>query len=741
MRGLLRGTIALAVLVLMGVLIGTLATLPVLAQYSSKVYLPPGGEQFVVDSGGELLVKSGGSLTVNSGATETHANSVTFSGAASFTGAITQTLAAASAFLVDGATTAHTGTAGALDVNSATITADVSALDVLQTTNNGTTAATDVFLANLTMTQNDADADAFGVKLTASATANAGAGSYEYGYFYDCAENTAGACLDGILITSSGIDAGLTTGVDVSAANLTNALEVGSNLILGDNSDSMSIGATDNTLTVTASTTATAVFQGADAASPANTLLDTTGAGTITIGSADVTNIIASVDNDVSIQNGATGNVVLDFRDYADSTDDDMAHAILTTNCTDAGTGAEDCDFTIGVVEAGAAAVTRLNLDADGGITLGDSTNGAVTTISTGVTMRNAATGNVTLDFRDYADTTDDDMAHTLLTTNCTDAGTGAEDCDFTVGIVEAGDAAETRLNFDADGDITLGSANAAGITLNSTGVTNRNAATGSVTLDFRDYADTTDDDMAHVVETVNCTDTGTGAEDCDYTLGVVEAGAAADTRLNLDADGGITLGSANNNSFTFTADGTGDTEFTIPASGISAGEIVDIARNINVPLLSFIDCQTDAGTRLVFVSGVDALADIVNSATDGTGFVIRFDDTAATEDQNSEICSQFTVPPDYASGGAFVIRALKDAHAGATEVLNAAVSVNGAQLQAAGTTTTSAAASTSYTVTPTIAALVAGDSVSFYVSITSGTTIDDTVDVAAVAFQYTATE
>ena len=38
---------------------------------------------------------------------------------------------------------------------------------------------------------------------------------------------------------------------------------------------------------------------------------------------------------------GATGNVTLDFRDYADTSDDDMAHAILTANCTTTTSGAE----------------------------------------------------------------------------------------------------------------------------------------------------------------------------------------------------------------------------------------------------------------------------------------------------------------------------------------------------------------------------------------------------------------
>lgn len=52
-----------------------------------------------------------------------------------------------------------------------------------------------------------------------------------------------------------------------------------------------SIDATSNTATLTATTTATAVFTGADAAGAADTTYDTTGAGTVRLGSGDVLQI------------------------------------------------------------------------------------------------------------------------------------------------------------------------------------------------------------------------------------------------------------------------------------------------------------------------------------------------------------------------------------------------------------------------------------------------------------------
>jgi hypothetical protein len=181
--------------------------------------------------------------------------------------------------------------------------------------------------------------------------------------------------------------------------------------------------------------------------------------------------------------------------------------------------------------------------------------------------------------------------------------------------------------------------------------------------------------------------------------------------------------------------------DLAVSTGSVGAGEIADVVRQVNVPLGSFVDCQTDAGTAIGFGESVDTLADFINSATDGTGFTLRFDDTGSSEDQSSEVCSQLLVPADYSSGGSFVIRALKDASTGATEILNCAVSVNGAALEAAGTVTVSAAATAAYTCSPTIAALAAGDSLSFYLSVTSSGTMNDLVDVAAVAFRYTATQ
>ncbi len=165
-------------------------------------------------------------------------------------------------------------------------------------------------------------------------------------------------------------------------------------------------------------------------------------------------------------------------------------------------------------------------------------------------------------------------------------------------------------------------------------------------------------------------------------------------------------------------------------------GTTSPLVRAISIPLASFIDCQTNSGALLDFASGTDSTPDFSNSSTDGQGFTIQFD-AGATPDQNSEICSQLLVPPDYVSGASFLVRASKTLSTGAAELITCGVAVNGGALQTQGLVTTTAG-NNLYTCTPTSSGLTSGSSVSFYLSITSIGTMDDAVDIHAVAFRYT---
>lgn len=177
-----------------------------------------------------------------------------------------------------------------------------------------------------------------------------------------------------------------------------------------------------------------------------------------------------------------------------------------------------------------------------------------------------------------------------------------------------------------------------------------------------------------------------------------------------------------------------------VPTGSVSSAEVADVSRAVNLPLRSWYDCDTNAGADLGFSETGDALPDFSNSSTDGLGMVILFDDTGGTPDVGSEICSNLVVPPDYASGGALLVRALKDTHTGVAEWLNAKVSINGAALGTGSAATTSGTATTAYTLTPA-GTYSAGASVSATVWLTSTGTISDTVSIAGVEWVYTATQ
>lgn len=171
----------------------------------------------------------------------------------------------------------------------------------------------------------------------------------------------------------------------------------------------------------------------------------------------------------------------------------------------------------------------------------------------------------------------------------------------------------------------------------------------------------------------------------------------------------------------------------------IEPGEITNVSRSISVPLLSFIDCSASP-TFLDFTNGTDAIPNFVGFGN-GNGVEITFDSVAGSPDQNSPICAQVTIPPDYASGGSLRVRAGKLTHIAGSELLTCAARVNLGSLQTAGTVEIIAAANASYVCTPTIAAAAPGDVLAFNLSITSPGTMNDTVTIHGVSFEYTATQ
>ena len=168
---------------------------------------------------------------------------------------------------------------------------------------------------------------------------------------------------------------------------------------------------------------------------------------------------------------------------------------------------------------------------------------------------------------------------------------------------------------------------------------------------------------------------------------------------------------------------------------------VTNALREINLPLRSWIDCQTNAGADLSFttdgIGGADALPDFQNSATDGEGFVIAFDADSGNEDQGSEICNNLAIPPDYVSGGTIEVGVIKTFHGGDTEVLNCAVRVNNGALQPAGTVEMDQAGYKRYSCAPTLPAMSPGDAFQLYLSVTSSGTMNNGVSISTLTVRY----
>lgn len=171
---------------------------------------------------------------------------------------------------------------------------------------------------------------------------------------------------------------------------------------------------------------------------------------------------------------------------------------------------------------------------------------------------------------------------------------------------------------------------------------------------------------------------------------------------------------------------------------------IDDVTRSMPIPLTSFIDCQTNAGAFLDFSSGADRIPDFVNSATDGQGFAIEFDAVPGTEDEDAEICSQFTLPEDYAGGAVkLILRRTKSGNSPNVELFTCDVSVNAGPVGSPPVQSGMGDETTSLDVPcflPGAASFAAGDSLQFYLGTDRiGSSFDDAVQVQSVSVEYTA--
>jgi len=135
--------------------------------------------------------------------------------------------------------------------------------------------------------------------------------------------------------------------------------------------------------------------------------------------------------------------------------------------------------------------------------------------------------------------------------------------------------------------------------------ITNRATGT-SVDLNFRDFADTTDDDMVHGSLSLNCTDTGSGSEDCTLVFQVANAGTPQ-TMLTFVG------GAGNNNSkVVFLSDSVGTDEIT--ENAIKADELNAITMPVDLCGLNAENGTTFFGPHLT-----DNWLEAENDITDGS--------------------------------------------------------------------------------------------------------------------------
>ena len=223
------------------------------------------------------------------------------------------------------ATADTTETGGVLDFNIDAGNADgVTGLNTDFAQSDGATSGYDATAQKINLSANDADGDVFGLTINALATANAAAGSYEAAIKIDNAENIAGSMTDGILITAT-TDTAITDAIDVSDAEIVNAINVGANTILGStgiiNYDNFDVDASGNV------TVADLVITGGNI-NPSAALTLGDGGDTLTISTSDWDIDATGAMTNMSFDANGTGNSITNI-ESADIADGTIAEADL----------------------------------------------------------------------------------------------------------------------------------------------------------------------------------------------------------------------------------------------------------------------------------------------------------------------------------------------------------------------------------------------------------------------------
>ncbi len=232
------------------------------------------------------------------------------------------------------------------------------------------------------------------------------------------------------------------------------------------------------------------------------------------------------------------------------------------------------------------------------------------------------------------------------------------------------------------------------------------------------------------------------GVDAAEGTFGKVPSARSADS-----------AGSANsaNRADTAATAGTAALANAVAPNSIGAAGIQDPTRSLNLPLASFVN-EAD-GALLGFTEndgGAPELEYVMGGASGP--IAIEWDDDSdggggPNVDDRDVVQTQFTVPPDYASGGSFALRIKKDGQGGQDEAVECLVFVDGASpgFFAADFATITTAAPATYVLTPPQPAHYnPGEAVELSCRGQSGfggANPDNFVYLLAAEFRYTATQ
>lgn len=228
----------------------------------------------------------------------------------------------------------------------------------------------------------------------------------------------------------------------------------------------------------------------------------------------------------------------------------------------------------------------------------------------------------------------------------------------------------------------------------------------------------------------------------------VMNDGTAGNNLFSFADAGAISIGSSavGTTAISLVTDSTGDGEVTVPNESISAAEITNVTRSIDLSLIASLRVD-DTDTTLVAPLDTSETGNANEPNFDITSLVFSIIYDVTTIDIEPLIAN-FRVPIDYASGGEFRFTVRQQtATATNIESIDAEVvrQTTGAVEDTTYTTTTqtnlSNVTTVQYvTVTP-VETYAAGDAISMLWRQDNTTAADDVVEIYALEFVYTATQ